>query len=61
MSEEWPDGWYRDEPSQQATQSFTPRRDTEGSSYEPTRAASVTGTSWRAGRTAGHAPRPVWV
>ena len=33
MSEEWPNGWYRDE---QGRPSFTPRHDAEGSPYEAT-------------------------
>lgn len=35
MSEEWPNGWYRDE---QGRPNFTPRQDAEGSPYEPTQA-----------------------
>jgi len=38
MSEERPNGWYRDEPGQQARPGFTPRPDAEGSPYEPTQA-----------------------
>jgi hypothetical protein len=35
MSEDWPNGWYRDDPSQQATPSFIPHPAAEGSPYEP--------------------------
>jgi LCP family protein required for cell wall assembly len=45
MSEDWPDGWYRDEPSQQGSPSFTPRPGAEGSPYEPTQAVPR-GTAW---------------
>ena len=38
MSEEWPNGWYRDEQRRPDRPSFTPRGDAEGSSYEPTQA-----------------------
>lgn len=38
MSEDWPNGWYRDDPSQQARPSFTPHPEAEGSPYEPTQA-----------------------
>ena len=47
MSEEWPNGWYRDAPRQQAGPSFTPRPDAAGSPYEPTQAAPR-GTAWPA-------------
>ena len=40
MSEDWPNGWYRDDPSQQARPSFTPHPEAEGSPYEPTQAVS---------------------
>ena len=45
MSEEWPNGWYRGDPSQQAGPSFTPRPDAEGSPYEPTQ-AMPRGSAW---------------
>jgi len=38
MSEDWPNGWYRDDPSQQARPSFTPHPEAKGSPYEPTQA-----------------------
>ena len=38
MSEEWPNGWYRDEQGRQAQPGFTPRQDALGSPYEPTQA-----------------------
>ena len=38
MSEDWPKGWYRDDPSLQARPGFTPRPADEGSPYEPTQA-----------------------
>jgi LCP family protein required for cell wall assembly len=38
MSDEWPNGWYRDERGQQDGPSFTPRQDPESSPYEPTQA-----------------------
>jgi hypothetical protein len=70
MSEDRPNGWYRDDPSQQARPSFTPHPEAEGSPYEPTQAVPR-GTAWpalgggnlvtRAGRTARHAARPRWV
>ena len=44
MSEEWPNGWYRDE---QGRPNFTPRQDAEGSPYEPTQAGPY-GTAWPA-------------
>jgi LCP family protein required for cell wall assembly len=47
MSEEWPNGWYRDEPRQQAGPSFTPRPDAEGSPFEPTQAVPH-GSAWPA-------------
>ena len=47
MSEEWPNGWYRDEPRQQAGPSFTPRPDAEGSPFEPTQAVPR-GSAWPA-------------
>jgi len=47
MSEEWPDGWYRGEPQQQAGPSFTPRPDAEGSPFEPTQAVPR-GSAWPA-------------
>jgi len=47
MSEQWPNGWYRDEPRQQAGPSFTPRPDAEGSPFEPTQAVPR-GSAWPA-------------
>lgn len=47
MSEEWPNGWYRDEQGRPDRPSFTPRQDAEGSSYEPTQAGPH-GTAWPA-------------
>jgi len=47
MSEDWPNGWYRDDPSQQARPSFTPHPEAEGSPYEPTQAVPR-GTAWPA-------------
>jgi LCP family protein required for cell wall assembly len=47
MSEEWPNGWYRDEQGRQAQPGFTPRQDAEGSPYEPTQAGPH-GTAWPA-------------
>ena len=47
MSEEWPNGWYRDEPLPQAGPSFTPRPDAAGSSFEPTQAVPR-GSAWPA-------------
>ena len=47
MSEQWPNGWYRDEPRQQAGPSFTPRPDAEGSPFEPTQAVPR-GRAWPA-------------
>jgi LCP family protein required for cell wall assembly len=47
MSEDWPNGWYRDDPSQQARPSFTPHPAAEGSPYEPTQAVPR-GTAWPA-------------
>ena len=38
MSEEWPNGWYRDEQGRPAQRGFTPRQDAQGSPYEPTQA-----------------------
>jgi LCP family protein required for cell wall assembly len=43
MSDEWPNGWYRDEQGP----GFTPRQDPEGSPYEPTQ-AGPRGTAWPA-------------
>jgi LCP family protein required for cell wall assembly len=48
MSEEWPNGWYRDERGQQAGPGFPPRQDPEGSPYEPTQAVPRGGTAWPA-------------
>jgi hypothetical protein len=56
MSEERPNGWYRDEQGWQAEPGFTPRQDAEGSPYEPTQAGPQ-GSAW----PAPHAPRPRWV
>jgi LCP family protein required for cell wall assembly len=47
MSEDWPNGWYRDDPSQQARPSFTPHPAAEGSPYEPTQAVPRE-TAWPA-------------
>jgi LCP family protein required for cell wall assembly len=47
MSEEWPNGWYRDEQGRPAQPGFTPRQDAEGSPYEPTQAGPH-GTAWPA-------------
>jgi len=47
MSEEWPSGWYRDDPSQSARPSFTPRPEAGGSPFEPTQAVPR-GTAWPA-------------
>jgi hypothetical protein len=47
MSEEWPDGWYRDEQGRPAQPGFTPRQDAHGSPYEPTQAGPH-GTAWPA-------------
>jgi hypothetical protein len=47
MSEEWPNGWYRDEQGRQAQPGFTPRHDPAGSPYEPTQAGPH-GTAWPA-------------
>jgi LCP family protein required for cell wall assembly len=47
MSEEWPNGWYRDEPRQQARPSFTPRPDDQGSPDDATQAVPG-GTTWPA-------------
>jgi len=47
MTEEWPNGWYRDDPSSQARPSFTPRPEAEGSPFEPTQAVPR-GTAWPA-------------
>jgi LCP family protein required for cell wall assembly len=47
MSEDWPNGWYRDDPNQQARPSFTPHPAAEGSPYEPTQAVPH-GTAWPA-------------
>ena len=47
MSDDWPNGGYRDEPSQQTRPSFTPRQDPEGSHYEPTQAVPR-GSAWPA-------------
>ena len=46
MSEEWPNGWYRDEQGRQARPGFTPRQDALGSPYEPTQAVPPGGTAW---------------
>jgi hypothetical protein len=54
MSEEWPNGWYRDEPGQQAGPGFSPRPGAEGSPYEPTQAVP-SGTAWPA-----QPPRRSW-
>jgi LCP family protein required for cell wall assembly len=48
MSEEWPNGWYRDEQGRQAQPGFTPRQDAQGSPYEPTQAVPLGGTAWPA-------------
>jgi LCP family protein required for cell wall assembly len=48
MSEEWPNGWYRDEQGRQAQPGFTPRQDAQGSPYEPTQAVPFGGTAWPA-------------
>ena len=50
MSEEWPNGWYRDEQGRQARPGFTPRQDALGSPYEPTQGVPL------GGRVAGPAP-----
>ena len=47
MSEQWPNGWYRDEPRQQAGPSFTSHPDAEGSPFEPTQAVPR-GSAWPA-------------
>src|SRR5580693_10366783 len=46
MSEEWPNGWYRDEQGRQAQPGFTPRQDAQGSPDEPTQAGPPGGTAW---------------
>jgi hypothetical protein len=48
MSEEWPNGWYRDEQGRQAQPGFTPRQGAQGSPYEPTQAGPPGGTAWPA-------------
>jgi LCP family protein required for cell wall assembly len=47
MSDEWPNGWYRDDQGQQQRPGFTPRQDPEGSPYEPTQAVPR-GAAWPA-------------
>ena len=47
MSEQWPNRWYRDDPSQPAKPTFTPRPEAEGSPFEPTQALSR-GSAWPA-------------
>jgi LCP family protein required for cell wall assembly len=47
MSDDWPNGWYRDERGQQSQPSFTPPQDPEGSPFEPTQAVPY-GTAWPA-------------
>ncbi len=47
MSEEWPNGWYRDDQGRPDRPGFTPRPDAEGSPYEPTQAGPH-GTAWPA-------------
>jgi LCP family protein required for cell wall assembly len=47
MSDDWPNGWYRDERGQQSQPSFTPPQDPEGSPFEPTQAVPY-GSAWPA-------------
>jgi len=47
MSEEWPSGWYRDDPSRPAGPSFTPRPEAGGPPSEPTQAVPRR-TAWPA-------------
>ena len=52
MSEEWPNGWYRDEQGRRAQPSFSPRHDAQGSPseatpYEPAQAGPP-GAAWPA-------------
>jgi LCP family protein required for cell wall assembly len=43
LSEDWPDGWYRDDPRQRAEPRFTPGPDADASPYEPTQAVPPPG------------------
>src|SRR3984893_11501386 len=47
MSDEWPNGWYRDDQGQQQRPGFTPRQDPQGSPYERTQAVPR-GAAWPA-------------
>jgi len=52
MSEEWPNGWYRDEQGRQAQPGFTPRQDAQGSPYEPTQAGRSASSALASSRSA---------
>src|SRR5580704_11650298 len=56
MSEEWPNGWYRDEQGRQARPGFTPRQDALGSPYEPTQAVPPGGPRGRTSRRRAAGP-----
>src|SRR5580700_653326 len=58
MSEEWPNGWYRDEQGRQAQPGFTPRQDAQGSPYEPTQAVPPRGPRGRTSRRRAPGPLP---
>ena len=66
MSEEWPSGWYRDDPRPRPEPRYSPGPGAEASPYEPTQAVSPgsPGTAWpvqppaRTGPGSGGFPGP---